>query len=264
MAQGAHIIDIGGESTRPGAQEVSVQTELDRVLPVVLALRSAGEDCLISVDTRSAVVAAAAMQAGADIINDVSAATHDPAMLPLLASLRVPVVAMHMRGVPSTMLQSTFSSYADPLAEVGAELAQRLQAIDSVLPRWLQIADPGIGFAKGLAENSLLLQPENLHKLKETLGNRPLLVGLSRKRFLSRIHSNQSKRHNMLVSGFDGDDVQTDDKQEHELSQEEKDLLTAGANCAAVLGGADILRVHDIQATRLMLDAFVTIVTDSS
>lgn len=154
------------------------------------AIREAGCDAFISIDTRKAAVAEAAIQAGADIINDVSAATFDPAMLPLLGRLQVPYIAMHMRGDPSTMLSPEHTRYSDVegvAGEVTRELKERLDAIDAVLPRWLQIIDPGIGFAKGYEQNMALLQPKVLRTLKQQLADRPLLIGLSRKRFLGRI-----------------------------------------------------------------------------
>ncbi|KAJ1435296.1 Dihydropteroate synthase-like protein [Ochromonadaceae sp. CCMP2298] len=232
--QGATIIDIGGESTRPGASAVSVEEELRRTVPVIRAIRAAGSRCLISIDTRKAAVATEAIAAGADIVNDVSAGTHDAAMLPAVGALGVPFVAMHMRGDPSSMQALAQYHSGDVVGEVAAELSAQLRQLDLHLPRWLQIVDPGIGFAKGHKQNVELLRPANLRRLKQLLGNRPLLVGLSRKRFLGTILQ--------------------------ETMAQRLDLATAAGCCAAILGGADILRVHSVVPVRTVCDSFQALV----
>lgn len=264
VGDGACILDIGGESTRPGSTTVPIEDEIQRVIPVIKALRSDGVNTLISVDTRKAGVAAAAIQAGADIINDVSSGLYDPEMVPLVGRLKVPYIVMHMRGEPGSMTDSKFTTYADTVQEVTRELRDRLNAMDSIVPRWLQIVDPGIGFAKGYAENMEVLRPDNLHTFKSALGNRPLLVGLSRKRFLSKAEYLSSNARKSLVSEFDSEfdvasDVDIHASVTDSLSLADRDLLSAGANCAAVLGGADILRVHDVATTRKVINAFTSV-----
>ncbi len=180
-ADGATWIDVGGESTRPGAEPVDATTERDRILPVVRALAARGLGP-ISIDTRRAVVAGAALAAGATLVNDVSAGA-DPAMLPLVAERGCGIVLMHMQGEPRTMQQAP--QYRDVVDEVGAFLAARMAAAHAAGVRDDAILlDPGIGFGKTTAHNLALLRA--LPDLARRLG-RPLVVGLSRKRFLGRL-----------------------------------------------------------------------------
>jgi 2-amino-4-hydroxy-6-hydroxymethyldihydropteridine diphosphokinase / dihydropteroate synthase len=194
-------------------------------------------------------------------VNDVSGGKYDSDMLPLIAKLRVPYIAMHMRGDPSDMQHPRHSTYVDTLSEVQIELQERLHEMDRFIPRWLQIVDPGIGFAKGYSENTEILKPTNLRTFKQALNDRPLLVGLSRKRFLSKIDEETRMKRNNLVTDFDNNinnsclnDVKYNTSVN--LNLEDRDALTAGANCAAILGGADILRVHNVKQTRLVVDTF--------
>jgi dihydropteroate synthase len=214
LAAGVDLIDIGGQSTRPGAIEVSLETECDRVVPVIQKLREF-TSIPISVDTDRAEVAEAAIAAGADLVNDVSGGMRDPQMLPVIARLGVPIVLMHMRGTPQTM--QTLTDYADLIGELCQWLQQRVQAaIAAGISADRIILDPGIGFAKTCEQNL-----EILHQLPRlrSLGY-PLLVGVSRKSFIGRILD----RH------------------------DPKDRIwgTAAACTAAISGGADILRVHDV------------------
>jgi dihydropteroate synthase len=180
--EGASIIDVGGESTRPGAAPVSEREELERVIPVIEGLRSAGLGCTISIDTSKSRVAAAALDAGADLVNDVSALRADPAMAGLLADRGAPCVLMHMLGEPRTMQRDP--RYGDVVAEVGEFLRERLAAaLDAGIPEegiWL---DPGIGFGKTAEHNLTLLR--ELPRL--TALGRPIVIGTSRKSFLGRI-----------------------------------------------------------------------------
>jgi dihydropteroate synthase len=176
---GADIIDVGGESTRPGALAVGLDEELRRVVPVIRALR-AQSDVLISIDTSKAEVAREAVAAGADIINDVSALLGDPAMPDVAAQSGAGVVLMHMRGKPRTMQQSPH--YTDVVAEVAEFLGQRLEALVRCGMAVESLAiDPGIGFGKKPEHNRALLQ--NVATFV-ALG-RPVLIGVSRKSFLS-------------------------------------------------------------------------------
>ena len=181
--EGAGIIDIGGESTRPGAREIPIEEQVRRVIPVIQQIR-ANSDIPISIDTRHAAVARAAIEAGADIVNDVSGGDFDPDMLPTVAELGVPIVLMHMRGTPETMQQET--SYDDVVADVVSSLITRSRrAEDAGIPRWLQILDPGIGFAKDLNGNLLLLR--NLASIRSQVGDIPILLGTSRKGFIGKL-----------------------------------------------------------------------------
>ncbi|KPQ36691.1 MAG: dihydropteroate synthase FolP [Phormidium sp. OSCR] len=213
---GADILDIGGQSTRPGAEEVSPEEEMKRVIPLIEALRSRS-NCPISVDTYRASVAAAALDVGADIINDVSGGTADPEMLPLIGERQVPAILMHMRGTPKTM--QSLTQYEDVVAEVVEKLQQHLYAAIAcgVSPKQL-ILDPGIGFAKTQDQNLRLLR--ELPQFQQ-LGY-PLLLGVSRKSFIGRILDRRDPKDRVWG--------------------------TAAACTAAIAAGADILRVHDLPA----------------
>jgi dihydropteroate synthase len=214
---GADIIDIGGESTRPGARPVSIEEELERVLPVIRGLRRA-VNLPISIDTHKAPVAQAALIEGADIVNDISALRFDPEMAVLVATEKVPVVLMHMQGTPRTMQMAPH--YDDVLREVQDFLAAQVRfAVDAGVDPENIIIDPGIGFGKTLEHNLTLLR--NLAVLA-AMGH-PLLVGASRKAFIGRILG-----------------VEPEERLEGSL----------GAAVAAVLGGAHIIRVHDVNENR--------------
>ena len=213
---GAGILDIGGESTRPGAPSVDEATELSRVIPTIEALVREGIDVPISIDTQKPLVARAALEAGADIINDVSAFAAD-GMAAVAAQSGALVVLMHMRGNPKTM-QAGPIHYDDATAEVADYLRERIAFASAagVSPQRI-ITDPGIGFGKELEHNLSLTK--HLGALTE-LGC-PVLFGPSRKRFLGEI------------TGRDVSD---------------RDRATAAVCAAAVLAGASILRVHDVAA----------------
>jgi dihydropteroate synthase len=180
LTDGADVLDIGGESTRPGAARVSEAEEVDRVVPVVEALAAAG--AIVSVDTMRASVAKAALQAGAQLVNDVSGGLADPELLQVVADARVPYVLMHWRGHSETMQQQAV--YRDVVTEVRDELEQRLDAVVAAgVQRDLVVLDPGLGFAKTAEHNWQLLA--GLPTLL-ALGQ-PLLVGASRKAFLGRL-----------------------------------------------------------------------------
>ncbi|MCD5416465.1 dihydropteroate synthase [Candidatus Bipolaricaulota bacterium] len=217
VEEGADIIDVGGESTRPGARPVSAAEELERVVPVIAGIR-AKDDILLSVDTTKAAVAAEAIAAGAQIVNDVSALRSDPEMAHLVAEHGVFVVLMHMQGVPETMQDNP--SYTDPVEEIRAFLAERIGvAIAAGISTEKIIIDPGIGFGKRLADNLAILQ--NLAQFND-LGV-PILIGLSRKSFLGKIL---------------------------DLPAAERLEGTIAANAVAILNGADIIRVHDVSEGR--------------
>jgi dihydropteroate synthase len=174
---GADLVDVGGESTRPGAERVGAEEELRRVLPVVAALHDSGVP--VSIDTTRAEVASRALAAGAVLVNDVSGGMSDPEMLPFLASSSVPCVLMHSRGDSASMMQRT--EYDNVVEDVCRELAERVEAaVAAGVAEERIVVDPGIGFAKEPVDNWPLLT--HLERLRD-LG-RPVLIGASRKRFL--------------------------------------------------------------------------------
>ncbi len=213
---GADIIDIGGESTRPGAAPVPPAEEISRVARVVRGLAAAG--CVVSIDTRNAATMQAALDNGARIVNDVSALAHDPAAPAVVARAGCPVVLMHMRGTPATMDQH--ASYVDVAAEVARELSARVQAAQAagIAPSAIAL-DPGIGFAKTATQNAALLA--GLPAIG-ALGF-PILVGVSRKR----------------VIGAFGQTIAPKDRLPGSIA----------AGLFALSRGARILRVHDVAAT---------------
>lgn len=218
-AAGADWIDVGGESTRPGAARVSAAQQRERVLPVIEALR-ARLDLPISIDTTLSAVAAAALDAGATVVNDVSAGREDLELMPLAAERGAGLVLMHMRGTPADMQRDP--RYADVLAEVRCFLAERLGlALAAGVPRTRLWIDPGIGFGKTLAHNLALLR--GLGALREL--DVPLFVGVSRKSFLEAARASQG-----LPPGADAERL--------------GGTLAALLHCARA--GADVLRVHDV------------------
>lgn len=215
IAAGADILDVGGQSTRPNAVEISLDEELERVLPIIQAVRQES-DVPLSIDTTRAAVAEAAIAAGADIVNDISGATFDAEMLPVVAKLEVPIVLMHIRGTPQTMQQLT--AYDNLINDILTFLKARIDAaIACGVDRSRLAIDPGIGFAKTYAHNL-----EILRRLPEfhTLGY-PLLVGASRKSFIGHILNQPDPQQRVWG--------------------------TAAACCAAIAGKADLLRVHDVK-----------------
>lgn len=183
MAQdGADIIDIGGESTRPGASFVPVDVEISRTAPTITALRAAGLGVPVSIDTRKAAVAEAAVAAGADLVNDVSGFTFDPALGPFCQKHRLPVCVMHAQGDPATMHLNP--SYSNVLLDVYDMLERQIGALEAGgIPRGTILADPGIGFGKNLDHNLSLLGRISLFHMLGT----PLLLGASRKKFIGTI-----------------------------------------------------------------------------
>ncbi len=220
IASGADILDIGGESTRPFAEPVSAEEELSRVVPAIRAIRRISS-VLISIDTTKAEVARQALEAGGDIINDISALRKDPAMLGLVQETSVPVIIMHMQGTPGDM--QVKPHYKNIVAEIIDFFAKRLAWLEDrgVDPDRITL-DPGIGFGKTLSHNLSILK--HLAELK-TLG-RPLLLGHSRKRFIGDITG---------------------------LDVTERDLPTAVVSALAAQSGVDIIRVHNVAATRQAL-----------
>jgi len=222
---GADIVDIGGESTRPGAARVEVAEEIRRVVPVVARLRPLSR-VLISVDTRNAAVAERALDAGADIVNDVTA-LGDPRMAEVVARWKAGLVLMHMKGTPSTM--QTSPSYRDVVAEVKEYLGKATDKAELAgVSSGSILVDPGIGFGKTLEHNLTLLH--HLRSFSEL--SKPILVGTSRKSFIGRILAKVAARR----AGSGG--------------AEERLLGTAASVACAVLLGASVVRVHDVREMR--------------
>lgn len=219
---GADIIDVGGESTRPGAAAVGEEEECDRILPVIERIKEE-YNVLVSVDTyKESVARLAVEEAGADMINDISGFAFSDAMAETVARLDVPVVLMHIKGSPETMQQNPY--YHDVVAEVQEYFAQRLEfAAGRGVKREKIILDPGIGFGKRLEDNVRLLRELSVFRAFDL----PLLVGVSRKGFLGRL------------SGMN--------------DAAARDVETVTANVLAVLHGADILRVHNVEFARRSL-----------
>ncbi|TCO72852.1 dihydropteroate synthase [Rhodovulum euryhalinum] len=222
MAEAADILDIGGESTRPGSRAVSTDEEIARTAPVIGALRAAGVTCPISIDTRKAAVAEAALAAGACMVNDVAALAFDPALAGVAATAGVPVCLMHAQGDPATMQDDP--RYDDVLLDVYDILASRVAAAEAAgIPRARIVVDPGIGFGKTVAHNLALIRGLGLF---HGLGC-PILLGASRKRFIGALGR-----------------------------AETADARGPGSLAVALAGiaqGVQILRVHDVAETRQAL-----------
>jgi dihydropteroate synthase len=213
---GAVLVDIGGESTRPGAEPVSADAELERVIPVIEQIRKRS-DVPISIDTMKARVAEEALRAGADVINDVSAMRSDPQMLALAARSGVPVILMHMRGEPRTMQKNIH--YDEVVSEVGSELASfRDAAIAAGVEAAQILVDPGIGFGKTFEHNL-----EILARARELTSIAPLVIGASRKAFIGHLTGREAGPDRMVGS--------------------------LAAVAAAHRAGATMIRVHDVRET---------------
>ncbi len=216
VADGATILDIGGESSRPGAEPVPIDVELDRVLPVIRALKSEQLDIPISIDTTKAEVAQKALEAGAHIINDITALQGDPAMADVAAEMDAGVILMHMKGTPRTMQQSPF--YEDVVKDIYDNLEDWIdRSVDKGIEPNRIIIDPGIGFGKTTEQNIQILKKLSVFKQL----NRPILIGTSRKSFIGKLL-----------------DLPVTDRVEG----------TIATVCWSIVQGADIVRVHDVKA----------------
>jgi dihydropteroate synthase len=229
IEQGADMIDIGGASTRPGASEPSEAEEVDRVVPIVRAIRSAGLSVALSVDTYTAVVAEQAVEAGANLINDVTAGVRSgDALLRVAASLRCPLCLMHTRGDPTSMTKlTTYDAGLGGVVAVAAlELRDRVDAaLRAGVPRWAILVDPGIGFAKDLDGNLALLRDlPRFAGPDSPLAGYPVLVGASRKRFLGTLTGREVAKDRAHATG--------------------------ATVVASVAAGAIIVRVHDVAEMR--------------
>ncbi len=227
IEEGADLLDIGGESTRPYSSPVSLEEELARTIDVIKELRNR-HSIPISIDTTKAEVARQALEAGADIINDISAFEHDAAMLDVAQQSTCPIIIMHMKGTPSTMQDRP--QYDDIIDEIMAYFVERLNWLsqNGIAEEHITI-DPGIGFGKTLQHNLAIIRHLNTFK---TLG-RPVLLGHSRKSFLGELTKQEAK---------------------------DRDLATAVVSALSLQSGIDILRVHNVAATKQALQVAAALI----
>ena len=225
---GACGIDVGAESTRPGAEEVPVPVEIERLVPVIRALKEARSDAVISVDTRKAAVAAAALEAGADIVNDISAMTFDPEMASVVSGARAAVILMHMRGMPQTMQNPEYLLYPDVCAEVADYLDHAFErAVAAGISPDSILLDPGLGFAKTPEQNLALVRGASELRKKVKA---PLYYAPSRKSFLARICKGKPAS--------------------------ERDYATAGVLASLTVQGIEFVRVHNVSMALETMTAF--------
>lgn len=213
--RGADIIDIGGQSTRPGASQITLEEELQRVTPIVQAIREVS-DIPISIDTTRATVAEKSIEMGADMVNDISSGTFDRSMLATVAKLQVPIILMHIKGTPEIMQNLT--DYQDLIGEIKLFFQERIEeAIKLGIKKEQIILDPGIGFAKTYEQNLEILR--NIQEIKKI--GFPVLIGTSRKSFIGKILNKENPQDR---------------------------IWGTGATCSyAITQGANILRVHDVE-----------------
>ena len=215
IEQGADIIDIGGESTRPGSEEVPVSKEIERILPVIEGIKKKNNDACISIDTRKSAVAKAAIKAGAGIVNDVSGGEFDESMFEVCAESKTPLILMHSKGTPDKMQENPY--YDDVVEEIYDYLDNRIKLAEKAGVKNI-IIDPGIGFGKRISDNYELLD-----RLNEFKGlGKQILIGLSRKTFLGKSLG---------------------------LDVNERDDATLAAETLAIRNGADIIRTHEVRNT---------------
>jgi len=235
LEQGADIIDIGGESSRPGSKRIEADEQISRTANVIRRICQASPQSIVSIDTTRSMVAAAALDAGAMILNDISAGREDPGVFELAASRGAPIVLMHMLGEPATMQDDP--RYDDVVREVESFLLDRAAAAESTgVPRGQIVIDPGIGFGKTLAHNLALMA--DLGRLVAT--GYPVLLGASRKRFLRSI---------CFESGPGCGASDSDAPRPRDLV-----AATCSTTSLAVSAGVSICRVHDVQANRQASD----------
>jgi dihydropteroate synthase len=244
ISEGADAIDVGGESTRPGAQPVPQREELKRVLPVIRAIRSRWSDIPICIDTVKAEVAKAALAEGASIVNDVSGMSLDPAMPPVCADAGCSVVLMHSRGTVADMASYEKAVYgSDVVGEIISELEESVQLAQSAGVHPARIAvDPGIGFSKKTGHSlAVLVELERIVAL-----GYPVLIGASRKRVIAEL---------IRYTSVPGSTAAGTTLARQNISHDDRDMATVGVNVVALYSGARIFRVHRVRPSRLALDA---------
>lgn len=216
ILQGADLIDIGGYSTRPGSEDLPIKDEIERIVPAIRKAKELAPDIPVSIDTFRSEVAKAALEVGADMVNDISGGSLDPGMYQLIADSQVPYVLMHSRGTPQSM--SGMTDYQNLLTDIIKDLSDKLQLLNQLGVNDV-IVDPGFGFAKDLDQNYLLLKELTLFEVLEV----PILVGLSRK--------------SMIYKALG-------------VSSEDSLTGTNVLNTIALMHGASILRVHDVKSAK--------------
>lgn len=222
ISEGADFLDLGGYSTRPGATAISMEEEIARVIPAVGTIKRQFPEILLSIDTFRSQVAKAAVEEGADLVNDISAGNLDPEMLPLIAQLDVPYIAMHMKGTPQTM--QSLSDYTDLVPEILAYFSKKVEQFRNFGIKDV-IIDPGFGFAKTITQNfELLKELKSLNRL-----GLPVIAGVSRK---SMIYKTLKISANEALNG------------------------TTALNMFALMQGANILRVHDVKEAKETIQLF--------
>jgi dihydropteroate synthase len=253
ISEGADAIDVGGESTRPGAQPVSVREELKRVLPAIRGIRSRWSDIAISIDTVKAEVAKAALAEGASIVNDVSGMSLDPEMARVCAEAGCSVVLMHSRGTVADMASYENAVYGnDPVGEIVAELEESVQTAQrgGVHPGRIAL-DPGIGFSKRTGHSlAVLVELPRIVAL-----GYPVFVGASRKRVIAEL---------IRYTGGAGPAGGGTTLAPELISNDDRDMTTVGVNVVAFFAGARIFRVHRVRANRLALDAAWALTPEAS
>ncbi|GJQ26959.1 MAG: hypothetical protein HBSAPP02_19910 [Phycisphaerae bacterium] len=236
-AEGADVLDIGGESTRPGSLGVEATEQVRRVVPVVREARARGLRIPISIDTRSAKVAEAALDVGADMVNDVSGLRDDPDMIALVRERGVPFIVMHMQGTPATMQANP--CYQDVVREIRAFFLQRAEALDAEgVDTSRMIVDPGIGFGKTMEHNVELVRrvaefkaPQPVQSSAAVPAAWPVLIGPSRKRFIGELMSGRSA-------------------EQAGVKDSDREAGTAAVVAWCVLAGVEMVRVHDVRTMR--------------
>ncbi len=232
IAEGADILDIGGESTRPGATPVGVDEELQRVIPIVQAIHNKYPKIPISIDTMKAEVAKQAIAAGAGMINDISACRADEQMMTVAAESKLPIIVMHMQGTPANMQINP--RYKDVVEDILIFFKERIKTLTAAgIKREQIILDPGIGFGKRLEHNLSLIK--NLHRFAEL--NQPLLLAHSRKRFLG------------MITGIE--------------KEQERDFATATVAALTCAPWVNIVRVHDVRLTRQALQVAEAVINSN-
>ena len=244
ISEGADAIDVGGESTRPGAKPVPVREELKRVLPAIRAIRSRWSDVAISIDTVKAEVARAALAEGASIVNDVSGMSLDPDMPRVCAEAGCSVVLMHSRGTVGEMASYEKATYGDdPVGEVLSELEERIETAQRAGIHPGRIAlDPGIGFSKNTGHSLAVL----VELPRIVAAGYPVFVGASRKRVIAEL---------IRFTSASGGGSSGTTLAPQVVSNDDRDMATVGVNVVAFFAGARIFRVHRVRPNRLALDA---------
>ena len=244
ISEGADAIDVGGESTRPGAKPVPVREELKRVLPAIRAIRSRWSDVAISIDTVKAEVARAALAEGASIVNDVSGMSLDPDMARVCAEAGCSVVLMHSRGTVGEMASYEKATYGDdPVGEVLSELEERIETAQRAGIHPGRIAlDPGIGFSKNTGHSLAAL----VELPRIVAAGYPVFVGASRKRVIAEL---------IRFTSASGGGSSGTTLAPQVVSNDDRDMATVGVNVVAFFAGARIFRVHRVRPNRLALDA---------